>query len=132
MGGIAGHRGRLRCDGPCAKGLHDMKTMILFPSRYFDLSKPETTFEAEYRAVLDTAGLDARLCNFDEFSEGSRLKLDEAVGEPVDFGELADGSWTVLETGDGQVSGLPTEIEPGEFYSASAKSLASEDGGRRP
>lgn len=67
-----------------AKGLHDMKTMILFPSRYFDLSKPETTFEAEYRAVLDTAGLDARLCNFDEFSEGLRLKLDEAVGESVD------------------------------------------------
>ena len=27
----------------------------------------------------------------------------------VDFGELSDGTWTVIETGDGQVSGFPKE-----------------------
>ena len=34
----------------------------------------------------------------------------------VDFGELDDGSWIVLETGDGQVSGLATESTPDVFY----------------
>lgn len=43
----------------------------------------------------------------------------------VDFGELADGSWTVLETGDGQVSGLATEIMPEEFYAALAEGISA-------
>lgn len=44
----------------------------------------------------------------------------------VDFGELENGAWTVLETGDGQVSGLASELEPDAFYAALAKSLTGE------
>lgn len=42
----------------------------------------------------------------------------------VDFGELAGGGWTVLETGDGQVSGLATGQDAGEFYRTLAASRA--------
>ena len=34
----------------------------------------------------------------------------------VDFAELADGSWKVIETGDGGVSGLPDGQNAGAFY----------------
>jgi hypothetical protein len=34
----------------------------------------------------------------------------------VDFAELADGSWTVIETGDGQVSGLSPGQWPFKYY----------------
>ena len=44
----------------------------------------------------------------------------------VDFGELENGAWTVLETGDGQVSGLASELEPDAFYAALTERLATE------
>ena len=53
----------------------------------------------------------------------------QGLGSPfytVDFGELEDGSWQVLETGDGQVSGLATEIEAYRFYELLAAALAGE------
>lgn len=34
----------------------------------------------------------------------------------VDYAELSDGSWKILETGDGQVSGLPKEQDKDEFF----------------
>lgn len=34
----------------------------------------------------------------------------------VDYAELANGSWTIIEVGDGQVSGLPTSVDPKCFY----------------
>lgn len=34
----------------------------------------------------------------------------------VDFAELSDGSWKIIETGDGQVSGLPDELNADEFF----------------
>ena len=41
------------------------------------------------------------------------------LGSPyytVDFAECIDGSWTVVETGDGQVSGLATVQDPVIYY----------------
>ena len=34
----------------------------------------------------------------------------------VDFAELENGSWTVIETGDGQVSGLSPNQDVFRFY----------------
>lgn len=34
----------------------------------------------------------------------------------IDFGELNNGTWIVLETGDGQVSGLPPTVNVFNFY----------------
>ena len=34
----------------------------------------------------------------------------------VDFGELSDGSWIVIETGDGQVSGLSPKQDLSKYY----------------
>ncbi|MGN0940631.1 MAG: ATP-grasp domain-containing protein [Selenomonadaceae bacterium] len=34
----------------------------------------------------------------------------------VDYAELDDGTWKILETGDGQVSGLPDGFSPQKFY----------------
>jgi hypothetical protein len=36
----------------------------------------------------------------------------------VDVALLDDGSWKIVETGDGQVSGLPIGLEPERFYAA--------------
>ena len=61
-----------------------MNTTILFPCQCFELDEPEAVYSAEYGIARETAGLDVRLCNFDEFDEGSRLKLNRPVEEPVD------------------------------------------------
>ncbi len=60
-----------------------MKTTILLPCSYFDRDKPDDVFAAEHRAVQDMTELDVRLCNFDEFDEGSNLKLDRPANEPT-------------------------------------------------
>ena len=36
----------------------------------------------------------------------------------IDYAELEDGSWTIIETGDGQVSGLAASDSPTRFYEA--------------
>lgn len=36
----------------------------------------------------------------------------------MDIARQADGSWIIIEVGDGGVSGLPGSIEPGDFYRA--------------
>ena len=36
----------------------------------------------------------------------------------VDVALLEDGSWKIVETGDGQVSGLPVGLDPERFYAA--------------
>ena len=44
----------------------------------------------------------------------------------VDFAELDDGTWTILETGDGQVSGLATEAFAEEFMPKLFDALCAE------
>ena len=34
----------------------------------------------------------------------------------IDYAELKDGSWIIIETGDGSVSGIPPKQDPEEFY----------------
>lgn len=49
-----------------------------------------------------------------------------SLGSPyytVDFAELADGSWVVVETGDGQVSGLAATQDPVIYYQVLADAL---------
>lgn len=36
----------------------------------------------------------------------------------IDVARLNDGSWKILETGDGQVSGLPLGLDPERFYAS--------------
>lgn len=60
-----------------------MNAIILFPSQYFELDEPEAVYSAECEVARKAAGLDVRLCNFDEFDEGSQLKLNRPVKEPV-------------------------------------------------
>ena len=45
----------------------------------------------------------------------------------VDYAELADGTWTVIEAGDGQVSGLAESDDPLRFYEEMARCLARFD-----
>ena len=49
------------------------------------------------------------------------------LGSPyytVDFAERADGSWIVVETGDGQVSGLATAQDPIAYFHALADAMS--------
>lgn len=41
----------------------------------------------------------------------------------VDYAELDDGSWTIIETGDGQVSGLAASDNPTRFYEEIARRI---------
>jgi hypothetical protein len=34
----------------------------------------------------------------------------------LDIAQCADGSWMIIELGDGQVSGLPDSLAPDIFY----------------
>ena len=43
----------------------------------------------------------------------------------IDFAELESGSWTIIECGDGQVSGLPDTLAADEFYSKLKQQLSS-------
>lgn len=45
----------------------------------------------------------------------------------VDYAELTDGTWTIIEAGDGQVSGLAESDDPIRFYKAMASCLAQFD-----
>ncbi|WP_193214572.1 ATP-grasp domain-containing protein [Luteolibacter marinus] len=36
----------------------------------------------------------------------------------IDVALLEDGSWKIVETGDGQVSGLPVGLDPERFYAS--------------
>lgn len=48
------------------------------------------------------------------------------LGSPyytVDFAERGDGAWIILETGDGQVSGLALSQDPDDYYQALAGML---------
>jgi hypothetical protein len=36
----------------------------------------------------------------------------------VDVAHLIDGTWSIVEVGDGGVSGLPIGLEPERFYGA--------------
>jgi hypothetical protein len=44
----------------------------------------------------------------------------------IDIARQSDGSWIIIETGDGGVSGLPLSIPPGEFYAALRERVAAE------
>lgn len=53
----------------------------------------------------------------------------ESLGSPyytVDFAELADGGWVVVETGDGQVSGLAAAQDPVIYYQVLADRMGEE------
>lgn len=57
------------------------------------------------------------------------LRAVEDLGSPfctVDFAELSGGGWIVVETGDGQVSGLATSQGPEVFYGLLADALGRE------
>jgi hypothetical protein len=41
----------------------------------------------------------------------------------MDIACTAAGEWIVIELGDGQVSGLPSTIDPNEFYPRLAENL---------
>ncbi|MEE1421423.1 MAG: ATP-grasp domain-containing protein [Eggerthellaceae bacterium] len=48
----------------------------------------------------------------------SMLNTAVAPFYTVDYAELADGTWTIIEAGDGQVSGLAESDDPIRFYKA--------------
>lgn len=82
-----------------------------------------------------------------KFIRGSRVSLERNSNQPkdcpkppedylmtrnqviapfytVDYAELEDGSWTIVEVGDGGVSGLAASADPAVFYGRMASILA--------
>lgn len=55
------------------------------------------------------------------------LRSWESLLYTVDFAERADGVWIVVETGDGQVSGLAAAQDPVIYYQVLADALERRD-----
>jgi hypothetical protein len=74
--------------------------------------------------------LDQELLTISDYWGGDNSIPDESVLEPflaiaktipsrffsLDIAQCADGSWMIIELGDGQVSGLPDSLAPDIFY----------------
>ena len=110
------YRGELLTGGICIKEYLDLK-------RYNGKTNEYRVFYANRRSIscernsgqMTTAPLLPLMFEFPSVCE-----LDYPhLGSPfytVDFAELADGSWKVIETGDGGVSGLSDGQDAGAFY----------------
>ena len=55
-----------------------MRATVLFPGDYFSLRNPNDNFTAELNAVVACEGLDALLFNYDEYIDGSPLRLSKS------------------------------------------------------
>ena len=68
-------------------------------------------------------------------SDGRLVERASRLESPfytIDFGELEDGGWTILETGDGQVSGLSSGASVARFMRALVDGLVGECGQHAP
>lgn len=105
------HRGKLYTGGICVK-------------EYVDLKKYDGRTN-EWR-VFYINGLPIICANSGQslIAQQVPLELVEKYSNTcgsfctIDYAELADGTWKVLETGDGQVSGLCDNQDPVAFYRA--------------
>ena len=52
-----------------------MRTLILYPSDYFNIRKPDSDYEYEYREAVRFPDLMAVFYNYDEFAVTGRLKF---------------------------------------------------------
>jgi len=62
----------------------------------------------------DEAVYQQRIPNLDSFTELS--KGIESRFFTMDIAKTASGEWTIIEIGDGQVSGLPSHADMEHFY----------------
>lgn len=102
---------------------------------YVDLKKYEGATN-EWRQFVFLRGAQLGLCRNSRQPRtapeppGSYLSTRNIAVVPfytVDYAELADGTWTIIEAGDGQVSGLAESDDPIRFYDAMAARLAQFD-----
>lgn len=102
---------------------------------YVDLKKYEGTTN-EWRQFVFMQGARLGLCRNSSQPQTvpeppeSYLSMRNTAVAPfytVDYAELADGTWTIIEAGDGQVSGLAESDDPIRFYKAMASCLAQFD-----
>lgn len=87
----------------------------------------------EYDSACAEGRLDVGLFDLELFEE--LVLACSNLGSPyytVDFAERVDGTWIVVETGDGQVSGLAAAQDPVIYYQVLADALERRDadGGR--
>lgn len=102
---------------------------------YVDLKKYEGVTN-EWRQFVFLQGVQLGLCRSSRQPRmaakppESYLPTRNIVVVPfytVDYAELTDGTWTIIEAGDGQVSGLAESDNPLRFYEAMASCLAQFD-----
>ena len=94
---------------------------VLFCSDPSDPRLVDSAYEPE-RAALESVGGAWSLFSFEALVE--RNAPDKALRRfdffTMDIAERADGSWMIIELGDGQVAGLPERLLPVDFYRALA------------
>lgn len=115
-----------------------MIEVILFPCEIFSVNQVDSCFQNELYVDLKKYGEDMNEWRA-FYLFGNVLSVSRNSGQQdcatkvpidlvekyknlpstfytVDFAELSDGSWKIIETGDGQVSGLPNELNTDEFF----------------
>lgn len=87
---------------------------------FFDIHMVDGDLQAEYDAVLDTGLFDVILFGYEKWFDLGKLVLKNISGVfyTVDFAELEDGTWKVIEAGDGSVSGLSDGQDYAAFFRA--------------
>ena len=104
--------------------------VILFPSSYLNSRNPNEEYEKDYVLFsnqLNELGksLLVTITRNSNQSSDTNKPSDELIQKyshlqssfyTVDYAECEDGSFKIIETGDGGVSGLPNELSPNAFY----------------
>ena len=113
------YRGELLTGGICIKEYLDLK-------RYDGKTNEYRMFYADGRGI--TLEPNSGQADFAPKPPRALLEKYRSLGSPfytVDYAELADGSWKVIETGDGSVSGLSDRQDAGAFFRALCRAMRS-------
>lgn len=102
---------------------------VLFPNHPLKARLPDPDYEIELEAARN-AGFECELYSFEDLRGGDAAQATRLCSTAsragqaivrfisVDIARQQDGSWLIVEVGDGGVSGLPSSIEPETFYRA--------------
>lgn len=110
-----------------------LEQLTKHPKSGMPLSNEYRLFFLQHKLIASTSYWDE--VNYREDIPGldSFTELAKNVDSPfftMDIAKTASGEWTVIEIGDGQVSGLPSHADPAQFYRSMMEIAVSEKEGR--
>ena len=112
------YRGDLMTGGICIKEYLDLK-------RYASRTNEFRAFYADHKVI--SICRNSLQPDYTEMPPADLIERYSGLSSPyytIDYAELADGTWKILEAGDGSVSGLSPRQEPNVYYKALYNALS--------